>query len=115
MNIQEQTKRVSRNAGRIKAMIMAKLESLPDNPRINRLNSNCFTIMSSDLGDNWTPAHHDFKKQYQLIYDKLKAVNVFRVLPFLNVLIKTGKLKVSEHYTQKLHPDVQKHLQSLIS
>ena len=113
--MKEQIKKLNKEAGRIKAMIMAKVSSLPDNPKINRISPNCFTIKSSDLGDNWTPTHHDFKKQYSLIYDKLKTKSLDKIIPYITDLAKTGKLKISEGYTQNLHDEVRKYLKELIA
>jgi hypothetical protein len=49
----------------LKTAINDELESLPDNPKIKRLNDQCFVVSSKELGKNWSPGFHDFKDQYR--------------------------------------------------
>ena len=97
-------------------LIEAKIMELPDNPRIKRINAQCFTISSKDLQDNWTPAFHNFKEQYRLVVEALRRANVGRALIVLKEIIGAHEVRCTTgpHGRQKLHPDVLKYLQTLL-
>lgn len=113
--MKHQIKQLNRQAGRIKAQIMAKLLSLPDNPRIHRMSSNCFVMQSSDLGPNWTPCYHDFKQTYRLIFGQLKTKQPKQILEFLTKVSKEGKFRINSHWTQRVHPDVMEYIAGLLA
>ena len=66
--------------------------TLPDNPKINRLNKNCFVINSKDLGNNWSVGYHNFKKQYEYIVSELEKCKPDDVIDKLCRIIIDGKL-----------------------
>lgn len=54
--------------------LYAKILALPDNPNITRISSNSFTVNSAQIaadGGIMSASHYDFKKQYQLLSNKL--------------------------------------------
>ncbi len=88
-----------------------KVMNLPDNPKINRINKRCFIISSKDLGPEviLCPVYHDHKRQYELICDfieKAITINPYRAVKAITDMLKKQRLKISEGYTQRLHPDV---------
>lgn len=115
--IKEATKRLAVLIDTLQAMIA----ELPDNPRINRLSKNCFTIRSKDLGNNWTPEHHDFKWQYNAIIVDLQNRGPMDAMSKLQAIIGSGKVHrpgspVSPAYGNyvNLHPDVITNLRTLL-
>lgn len=116
--IQTKIEALTQQGEQIRQEIEELILSLPDNPRIKRINNspNCFILNSSDLGACWSPEYHDFKKAYQIIYDELEKKPLANMVPFLTEISKRGHFRIpSQGYTHYLHPDVQKHLQELIS
>lgn len=115
--MKNQIKQLNKKAGKIKAQIMAKLLSLPDNPRIHRLSAspNCFVMQSSDLGPNWTPCYHDFKQTYRVIFGQIKGKQPKQILEFLTKVSKEGKFRINDHWTQRVHPDVMEYIANLVS
>ena len=98
---------------RLRAQITAKIKSLPDNPRIRRLSDRCFILQSKDLGCNWTPEYHDFKRQYGLLSQCIERKRPETLLSFLKTTVQESSFKVNNNYTVKLHPDVVGYLRSL--
>lgn len=104
---------------RVKKDLIAKIIALPDNPRIQRLGDTpkCFVVMFSDLGDNWTPAHHDFKYQYKLLAKELSRRSVERAWLFLKKAVWQGHFiesgAVNGQGKLNFHADVLKYLMEL--
>ncbi|MHA1285793.1 MAG: hypothetical protein ACTSPB_00190 [Candidatus Thorarchaeota archaeon] len=99
----------------IKNNLISQVESLPDNPRIKRLDDEglCFSISSKDLGDNWTPEYHDFKQQYKLIVEWINKSSPQRVMDILEEITTTGQI-VMKKQRHKFHPDVITQLKKLL-
>jgi hypothetical protein len=80
---------------RIKAAINDLINTLPDNPKIKRIEGkpNCFTIKFSDLNKmNLSPFHYDFKSQAELI---IKIINESRaefIMSNIKQIIDTGSI-----------------------
>ena len=110
--------KAARKMRRLVAALTTKIEELPDNPRIKRLPgpASCFVMRASDLGNNWTPAHHDFQVQYRAIKAALQAVKPMRVMGRLRTIIRTGQIVGSKKMGDKiiLHKDVIAHLKTLL-
>lgn len=120
---------------RILSQLKQKILDLPDNPRINRINSKCFTMKFSDLNNNWTPVHHDFKAQYCHIVDLIERAETKNKTNVVKNAVKKGTILVKgqyvdapsyfslnlyefrdtgePRYTIRLHPDVRNHLAEL--
>ena len=95
------------------AQLKDRILSLPDNPRIQRLSNNCFTMSSKNIGNNWSAEYHDHKKQYQLIVNELETAEPTKLYSKLQKLITDEKVIVGSKqcgvrgsYTVNLHPDV---------
>jgi hypothetical protein len=94
--------------------LLAWVESLPDNPRIQRSDGRAFVLRKKDLGDNWSPEHHDFRKSYRLICDHLRrAEDPARAF---EEVVASGKFRIpsgrGDTWTLNLHPDVIGHLKT---
>jgi len=100
-------------SGRIRIQIAARIKSLPDNPRIHRLSDRCFILQFKDLGCNWTPEYHDFKRQYGLLSQCIEKRRPETLLSFLKTTVQERSFKVNNNYSVKLHPDVVGYLRSL--
>ncbi|MCK5563671.1 MAG: hypothetical protein KAJ07_00355 [Planctomycetes bacterium] len=91
--------------------LRARVAQLPDNPKINRINDRCFVISSKDLGPEsiLCPIYHDHKHQYGLVCDFIKKAiksNPYKAVATITDMLKKERLRVSENYTQRLHPKV---------
>jgi len=83
------------------AKVFDIIQSLPDNEKIQRLNKSCFVVMKSNLGNNWTPEHHDFKFQYNAVCLAVKRVDISKAYNKLKEIVETGKVVVtSEGYAE---------------
>lgn len=90
------------------------VNSLPDNDKIKRINSRCFIVKSSDLGDNWTPFYHDFKLQYQHICDIINERTPETIIKILKEIIETGKYRdTKQNWTRIFHPKVREYLKGI--
>ena len=92
------------------------IAELPDNPRIHRKNDKCFVISKSDLGNNWSAEHHDFKWQYREVIARIQKAKALDALAVLRNIIAAGKLQYPgcQEYVN-LHPDVIANLKTLLS
>lgn len=100
----------------MKTRIQALVEALPDNPNINRVSKNAFTMKASEMfkHDNWLPEFHDFKAQYRLVLSRLdssKSIAEFKA--FLSKAIEDKQMRKGK-YTHKLHPEVVIKLEKLL-
>ena len=94
----------------------AQIQALPDNPRIRRLGHNYFVMSSKDLGNNWAPAHHDFKQQYKLIIEAIQRSRSIDAIATLQRIINEKKVQDGPSVKTyiNLHPDVIEHLKTLL-
>jgi hypothetical protein len=99
----------------IQRAIKNKIRNLPDNPRIKRINKQCFVMSSANLGNNWSAEHHDFKATYRIINREIAKKSPQIMLTFLTELIETGKIYLSaQKYTLRPHKDVISYLKEII-
>ncbi len=117
MAIYTTVKEISDKIDRLKKDISKLILSLPDNPRINRLGSNCFTMSSKHLGEAWSPFYHDFKSQYQKIVEIIESSRPETIVSTLEKIIKPSKF--GHWYKQggnryRFHPEVIKNLQTIL-
>lgn len=86
-----------------------QLESLPDNPRIKRINQQCFVIMSKDLGRCWSPEHHDFRQAYRMLAARLMRADPAKLISSLRRILADGQFVGDVSYGRRpilLHADV---------
>jgi len=119
-------KALRRNKLTITRSLRNLILSLPDNPNIQRLSKNCFTMSSSCLSSrNWTPEYYDFKIQYRIICKEVMARQIEKMLPYLKKIIKEGFMSREEfiyagHKGHKgtsrfyFHPDVIAQLKAIL-
>jgi len=102
------------------------IQALPDNPRITRLGSGCFTMKMSDtfaafktgryksgeekreMMSNWCPESHDFKRQYQWIAGVLNKADIENIPRFLNSIIEDETFR-----GKAFHPEVIRNLKTI--
>ena len=106
---------------KIKEKFAEQINALPDNPKINRISTSpcCFTIMSSDLGNNWSPFYHDYKAQYKFLADLVTKTKGESIINILEKIVKKGTYSQVAHpygptYTRKFHPAVISKLKEII-
>lgn len=106
----------------IKAKLIEKINSLPDNKKIKRLNNNCFTINFSALLNNWTPTFYDFKIQYKKIVAEIEITKPENLTNKLNKIIKEKKIVDKDYclgrsntHIFKLHPEVVEYLKQIVN
>jgi hypothetical protein len=94
------------------------IEGLPDNPKINRINDQCFTLRFKDLNtSNWSPEYYDFKRQYRKVIEALKSVATIHALEEFRKIVGQGWIHDLSMPMRrfKFHPDVLANLKSLLS
>jgi hypothetical protein len=108
--------------------LIRKIEALPDNPEINRIDANCFTISSKALGtQNWTPDYHDFPKQYKFIRAIIENYDINQVEQIFKEILLKGSIRlnrsdliitdgshISGKDTYYFHPEVLKMLKETL-
>ena len=102
----------------IKKDFIEKIKQFPDNPKIKRLNCNCYIINFSQLTkyDDWTVFFHDFKQQYkyiiELVENNQRPIN--NILSDLIKIVKKGCIRKRHEKGKTLpltfHPKVRDEL-----
>lgn len=100
---------------RLMSALKAKILELPDNPRISRLRGSCFTMLASNLGNNLSAEHHDFREQYRILVEMMEKAGPWSALKVLTEAIETESLCPYGRKHLNLHPDVVEHLKGLVS
>lgn len=116
--LQEETKKYNLKVESILLEIENSLNNIPENPAITKLNKSgsCYTINSSELfkHDNWSAKFHNFRHQYEMIFEKLNScINVERKIKEFQNIIETGKITIKGN-TERLHPKVIENLKEIL-
>lgn len=108
--------KISSQIEQLKQELIKQIQGLPDNPNIKYLaeNPRCFTIMSSDIGQNWSPEYHDFRTQYEKIVDKIQTSTIENVEKMLMSIVEDGKIRESNGRYFTFHPEVRKFVSDLM-
>jgi len=116
MKIDRQIEIATAQLSALIAALNELIAALPDNPRIHRMNDKCFTVSWKDLGNNWTPEHHNFKWQYQAVIASIQRAKTVDAIATLRRIIAAGKVRYPSHEQYvNLHPDVIANLQTLLT
>ena len=101
--------------GTIKQALIDTISAIPDNPKIDRINDQCFTISVKDLSPDLclTPAYYDFKRQYRLIVEIIEDNGVSRAQSWMDEIITKGSIRYHTERT-RFHPDVVEHLKAIM-
>ena len=100
----------------LKSEFHTNILELPQNPDINIINESpsCFTVKSSwAWGNSLLPLYYDFKKQYELVVEKLESVAIDNYDDTLNSIVETGIIRLDKR-TLRLNPTVVKNLKSIL-
>lgn len=114
---------LSNEMARVKAelqnFITDSLNGLPDNPNIQRINSQCFTMSSGflDLRD-FSPEYYDFRRTYSLLAEQVNGKELEQMFPWLQQALEKGYFSYANggKYPAKinLHPDIVSALNDLL-
>lgn len=121
--LKEQVEDLQHKGEQVKARVAEIIEGLEDNPRIKRagsgtLGNRTFTMSSRHLAasDDWTPAHHNFKYQHELLLKHLQDIPPQSILDYLADVTRRGKIRRSSKPgdTVRLHPDVIRQIRGVL-
>ena len=100
-----------------KKEVIAKVEKMPDNPKIRRINScsSCYIINSSDLENNWSPEYYDNKYQAQVIVSLIKEKkNPESILKMFEEIVNEGTYRITPNHRMHFNNQVRKYLENMI-
>lgn len=88
----------------IKANMKGKVLQLPQNPNINVINDNCFTVNFSQLKDglNLSPTRYNFKYQCRAIARVIDSKPIEKLTEQLKTIIKDRGIKKYVNMTNKM-------------
>ena len=102
---------------RIREEIHTAIMNLPDNPKIKRINKNCFTVSSKDIFNSpknrLDVFYYDFPKQYEKIAELIDSCHSENIISVLEGIISNGYCK---HFGSlyNFNPEVIKHLKTIL-
>ena len=119
MKIENNVTDIINHIEQLKNNLSEKINSLPQNPNINVINKNCFTINVKNLSPDLvlSPIYYNFKKQYEFIVGIISKADIKNVPNILKEIIKPKKYDGNVFYSykgQRLHPEVIKYLKEII-
>lgn len=98
-----------------KKEIQKNLSQIPDNKKIKRLNENCFIINSKDLGNNWSPEHHDNLYQAKALSEIVEGCDSLTSLQnALEGIVKTGRCQHSKYKWLTFNDEVRDFIKQLM-
>lgn len=88
-----------------------KIKAGQDNPKINRLSPNAFTMSSSQLGAsmNWSPFFHNWKDQYSFVAELINDGKFHDV----KTILTNGKIKTPWD-NRTFAPEVIAHISTIV-
>lgn len=107
--IKKETMSIIHKSALLENKLRDALNDLPDNPKIERLNHNCFIMSSKDLSNkNWSVEYYDFKRQYREIIKVIDKTSIDRLDKVMSKIIKTGIIEDKRNYHNRviLNPSV---------
>ncbi len=113
--ILEITNQIKLQVDALKNSLKLKINSLPDNPNIQRLGGGCFTMNFSEIAKapvhRMSPEFYDFKEQHKTLCDIIDNTEVTTLPEKLKSIIDTGKYRLKTRTTEyHFHPSVLKAL-----
>jgi len=118
MGINEVVDRMTNEMNKFKEDLVKEVEGIPDNPKIHRLSACCFTILSSDLKDSWSPMYYDSLKQSDFIIELVRKADSFdSIKKIVDEIVSKGTYRVhdgSDTYTARFNEDVRDYLNGLL-
>lgn len=90
--------------------------NLPDNPRLSRINNNCFILRTTQRENGiLLPDFYDYKRVYSFLSIEVKnrIQNPKRCLSFLRTCIEEKRFS-SDGISYKLHNDIVSNLKSAL-
>lgn len=100
-----------------KKEIQENILQIPDNKNIKRLNSNpnCFVISSKDLGNNWSPEHHDNLYQAKILQEIIEGCDSLPALQnHLEIIVKTGRCQHNNYRWLTFNNEVRDFIKQLM-
>lgn len=97
--------------------IISSLLSIRQNPKLKILSKHpsCFTMMLSELRDNWSPDYHDFYSQVKVISEKItKLKDLDSVLSFMEGITEGTNFQIKEGFRMMFHPEVCEHVKKVL-
>jgi hypothetical protein len=113
MSLEADVKEIYRKTYFAKRDLIAKVKTLPENPRTKKLAKNCFIMSSKDLGECWAAEYHNFNSQYEVVIEIINTSELRVILKALGNIIKDGKVKHKNNVVH-FHPDVREHLKGIL-
>lgn len=98
-----------------KKELQNNVSQMPDNKKIKRLSPNCFIINSKDLGDNWSPEHHDNLYQAKALIKIIENSESLNSLQNnLESIVQKGKCFNSEYKWLTFNNEVREFVAKLM-
>jgi len=102
----------------VKTGIQNEINSLPDNPNIQRLSNIAYSMpfseIAKDKDQTFSAEYYDFKYQYREIADRIESLEITEVPARLKEWTNAGYLPRKQQGRIKLHPQVIAYIQKLI-
>ncbi len=85
---------LSRKGQELKAKIQQAVRGLPGNPKVTPIGDSAQAgiVNSADLGSNWSPQHHLWKRQYELVAKAIEKAELSRIPEVLKEIIEDERV-----------------------
>ena len=118
--LQKEIEAISKAEDKIKIRLMEELTSFPQNPHINKLSGDAFSISSAtifaDKNNTLSPEYYDFKRQYEVLSGIISKAKLSSLPDILNKIIENKSAVIgSKPYTFKFHDEVISNLKKIVN
>lgn len=109
-DLRDSTKALARQTAALKKSMKALVKSLPPNPDIRRISSNCCVVSSSSLlaHDNWAPSYWIGAEMQERICELIDRARPENLRKTIVQILRRGVYEIKYGQTMRIHPYVLK-------
>lgn len=111
--VKDDLEKINKMRENLRDYLIAEISKIQQNPNINTIGSNFFTIKLSEIKSNnynLSPFYHNFESQKKLVIERIKNAHD-EGYSYLNHIIETKRDRNTKEY---FHPDFIKQIKEII-
>jgi len=109
-DLRDSTKALARQTAALKESLKALVKSLPPNPDVRRVSSNCCVVSSSTMlaHDNWSPSYWIEAEMQERVCELIDRARPENLRKTVVQILRRGSYETQCRQTMRIHPFVLK-------
>jgi len=109
-SVRDSTKALARQTAALKESVKALVKSLPPNPNVRQVSSNCCVVSSSAVfaHDNWSPSYWVGAEMQERVCELIDRARPESLRKTVVQMLRRGSYEISLGKKMKIHPFVLK-------